>query len=206
MVITNKNEQLHYLNKILKEKHQRIYRMRPDGLLEYDGNGVTETFLAFINGKWYGSRAGRKDSSDKELEQNNKKKFLFAITEYRYFSMLENKTVEYASPAKHLSQNTAALLMAIHHNTLCIYIIDGSKYPQPLMIGVPAEYDSKEIFALSIISLVRQYDPEAATQMNEFWFHKEVESNAEDNNEDLFTIMKQQVHNRTYISPHDFPI
>lgn len=181
MIITEKNEQAHFWNKILKETNRHIYRMRPDGLLEYDGTCISENFLAYVDGKWYGSRFGKTGTSDIELAESNHNKFLFAITEYRYFSMLEDNTVEYASGAKPLSEDAVAFLMAIHKTNLCVYMIDGSKYTQPLMLAVPAEYQNFELFALSIIALIRQYNADAAKEIEEFWFKQEINMEDYDN-------------------------
>lgn len=198
MIITEKNEQAHFWNKILKETNRHIYRMRPDGLLEYDGTCISENFLAYADGKWYGSRFGKTGTSDIALAESNHNKFLFAITEYRYFSMLEDNTVEYASGATPLSEDAVAFLMSIHKTNLCVYMIDGSKYTQPLMLAVPAEYQNFELFALSIIALVRQYNAEAAKQMEEFWFKpKDMEDNAE-----LFTAIKEDFPKNTARSPY----
>lgn len=199
MIITEKNEQAHFWNKILKETNRHIYRMRPDGLLEYDGTCISENFLAYVDGNWYGSRFGKIGTSDIELAESNHNKFLFAITEYRYFSMLEDNTMEYASGAKPLSEDAVAFLMSIHKTNLCVYMIDGSKYTQPLMLAVPAEYQNFELFALSIIALVRQYNTEAAKQMEEFWFKQETNMKDYD---DLFTDMTADFLKKNRRSPY----
>ena len=72
MIITEEKEQLHYINKLMKEKHRHIYRMRHDGLLEYDGDCTPHRFLAYIDGKWYGSQAGRQGASEGVLEEIKK--------------------------------------------------------------------------------------------------------------------------------------
>ena len=41
MIITKDKEQLHYLKKIIKEKYRYIYRVRSDGMMEYDGMRAT---------------------------------------------------------------------------------------------------------------------------------------------------------------------
>ena len=173
MIITEEKEQLHYINKLMKEKHRHIYRMRHDGLLEYDGDCMTQRFLAYIDGKWYGSKAGRQGASEGVLEEIKKRKFLFAITESRYWQIREDRKVEYASPSKPLSEDAVMFFMAVQKGILCLYIIDGSKNKAPLMLGVPKEEDTEKIFAQSIIAMTRQYDPDAAKEMEDFWFAKE---------------------------------
>ena len=40
------------------------------------------------------------------------------------------------------------------------------------MLEEPTEYDSEQILALSIMALVRQYDPDTTKQMEDFCFAK----------------------------------
>lgn len=170
MTITEEKAQLHYLNKIIKEKHKHIYRIRPDGMMEYDGNHLITRFLAYINGKWYGSQEWKQGASEGALEEIEKRKFLFGITESRYWQMREDKKVEYASPSKPLSEEAAMVFVAVQNENLCLYIIDGIKNKLPLMLGVPREPDSEKIFVQTVIAMTRQYDPDAAKEMEAFWF------------------------------------
>lgn len=170
MIITKDKEQLHYLKKIIKEKYRHIYRVRSDGMMEYDGNQFITRFLVYINGKWYGSQEWQQGASEGALEEIEKRKFLFGITEFRYWQMREDKKVEYASPSKPLSEETVMFFVAVQNENLCLYIIDGSKNKLPLMLGVPREPDSEKIFVQTVIAMTRQYDPDAAKEMEEFWF------------------------------------
>ncbi len=180
MIITKDKEQLHYLKKIIKEKYRHIYRVRSDGMMEYDGNHLITRHLAYINGKWYGSQEWQQGASEGALEEIEKRKFLFGITEFRYWQMREDKKVEYASPSKPLSEEAVMFFVAVQNENLCLYIIDGSKNKIPLMLGVPREPDSEKIFIQTVIAMTRQYDPEAAKEMEEFWLKKEdLKSNRE---------------------------
>jgi hypothetical protein len=180
MIITEEKEQLHYINKLMKEKHRHIYRMRPDGLLEYDGDCMTQRFLAYIDGKWYGSQEWQQGASEGALEEIEKRKFLFGITESRYWQMREDKKVEYAFHSKPLSEETVMVFVAVQNENICLHIIDGSKNKLPLMLGVPREPDSEKIFVQTVIAMTRQYDPDAAKEMEEFWFKKQdLRSNRE---------------------------
>lgn len=100
----------------------------------------------------------------------NKSKFLFVITETRFWLRQENGNVQYSSPSKPLSEDAVMFCMAVQKGRLCVYIVDGSKYEAPLMLGEPTEYDSEQILALSIMALVKQHDPDVAKQMEDFWF------------------------------------
>lgn len=170
MIITDEKEQLHYINKILKEKRKHIYQIRSDGMLRYDGSYVTGKFLAYIDGKWYGARDSRQGTSEGALDQIEKAKFLFAITETRYLLRQNNGTSEYTSPSKPLSEDTVMFFVAAQKDILCLYIIDGNKNKLPLMLGVSIEHDSERIFVQSVIAMTRQYDPDAAKEMEDFWY------------------------------------
>lgn len=170
MIITEDQDKLHYIKKLMKEKYRHTYRMCSDGDLEYDGNCRTNKLLMYIDRAWYGSWELNQGASKGAMDKINKRKFLFAITENRYWQMRSDKRVEYASPAKPLSEDAVMFFMAVQKGTLCIYIIDGSKYKAPLMLGVSREPDTERIFAQSIIAMTQQYDPEAAKEMEEFWF------------------------------------
>lgn len=55
-----------------------------------------------------------------------------------------------------------------------------AKNKLPLMMGVPREPDSEKIFVQTVIAMIWQHDPDAAKEMEEFWFKKQdLKSNRE---------------------------
>ena len=55
--------------------------------------------------------------------------------------------------------------VVVQNRYLCLYIIDGSKNKLPLMLGAPREPDREKIFIQTVIAMTRQYDPEAAKDL-----------------------------------------
>lgn len=176
MIITNHEKQKQYLDKTLSAKQSLVYRIRADGLLEYDWKYASDYFLAYIDGKWYGAHRGITSASEGALEEIQKFKFLFSVTEDRYWQKLDSGDVEYASPSKPLSEDIVSFLVVKQKKKLCVFYIDGSKYRAPLFFGVHSEYSSDEICIRSVIALTAQHDPEAAKQMEDFWYPKDAYS------------------------------
>lgn len=188
MILDTNSEMLHFINKIRKEDCRYLMGVTPDGKLKYYENGYSDTFLAYVNGHWYGCKDGRTGTSD-SLSQ--KGKFLFAITESKFWMLRDDDCAEYSSATKAPSKDAIAFLLAAQETGLTLYVIDGSKCSRPLYSFIEQDIYGNCLGAQLIISLVRQYDPDSADQMEKFWFDKEPSDkiqrnkNTEDEDVDL---------------------
>ena len=176
MIISDKKEQVHYLDKICNEKSHYLLRINSNGMLEINHQFTADLCLGYLNGIWYGYRDMMAAASDGFLQGINTGKFLFAISEKRFLARREDGTTEFASSSKPLSSDALGFFTFAHDNKLCLYVIDGSKYKEPLAMATLKKEDNLEIFALSVIAMVRQVDPDAASKMEGFWSGKDTSS------------------------------
>ena len=170
MILDTNSEMLHFINKIRKEENRNLMGVTADGKLRYGENGYWDTFLAYVNGHWYGAKDGRTGTSDLISEKG---KFLFAISETKFWMLRNDNCAEYSSSTKDLSEDALAFLLAEQTYGLCLYVIDGSKCRKPLFSFVETDLFGNCLGAQLIIALVRQYDTESADQMEKFWFAKD---------------------------------
>jgi hypothetical protein len=166
MIIKEPADWKYYLKKIAsKGSHSFVVSNRV--MLIINGKHVSNNFLAYQNGQWYGAKGHARGASQPIAEKG---KHLFVISENSFWMMRNDRTLEYSSKLKPLSEDAVAFLFAEHEPGVCLYAVDGSKQPASMATSIDSAPYSADFAAMIVIALVKQHDPESAAQMEAFWF------------------------------------
>lgn len=181
MIIEKKRDMRYFLKKTLEERHH-AFKVSLGGNLVINGSDEINIFLAYHNGIWYGGKGDIRALARRAFQNVGEKVYvfpddgrsLFVISEKRFWMKREDGYAEYSSTTRDLSKDAVAFMMAVDGHNVCMYVIDGSKNPKPMMIKTPVSMQSVQLAAVMLIALVRQYDSRSADQMEHFWFSKET--------------------------------
>ena len=181
MEIIKKSDMLFHLKKVVKERYGHLYMINPTGRLTINCTDVSYGFLVYQNGHWYGGKYNRVESSDKTGEHG---KILFGLSEKRFCMMKNDGAAEFSPLTQDLGEDARVFLFAEQEDGLYLTIVDGRKLSDPFVLVERKDVSIADTLAYIVISLVRQYDPEAADQMEAFWFVEGATPLTEEKNQD----------------------
>lgn len=172
MIITNKETLESYCEDMISSKHPMLFHINEDGQLVLENHWSCDLFLAYIRGDWVASGFEK----DGKAKFNNKvQQHLFAIGNKLYMEPTGTGKYEVATPNIPLSKAHHSFLLFCHGMQIGMVIADGSKSSTVLMEEFRTSRNMWKLLLLSICAMIRQYDNNAADEIEGFWNLSEEE-------------------------------
>lgn len=181
MIITNQEDIIAKMRKIQKSRCKNIYQIVPTEEMIVNDFFVSYGFMLYRNGHWY-CRKGDEILLSKNIPQNAA--FYLGMSDKRFFMIQDNKSAEYATASVPLDKDTRLFFFTEQEDGMCLTIADGQKSKIPYYLLGDQTIKSADMMAILMLALVRQYDADAADQMERFWFQKS-EADDDSQEEDL---------------------
>ena len=191
MIVPDKRSKLKSLNAILEAKNCKYYKILPTGDLHINQLFKSHVFIAYVCGNWFASY-GEKKSASIAIPEDGLGLFLYGNNSL-WFSN-DNGDVDVSTPTIPLDQNTFVVLGAFSGKVYDIIIADGSKHHTVISTSLEPTQENKAFLAVTLTSLIRQYDDKAADEILEFWFQHRHPSESE--NELLRQILQEKPKNK----------
>ena len=166
MIITDKETIESYCEDILAAKRPIIFYINEDDQLVLENCWNCDLFLAYIKGDWFAS-GFEKDGKTKKKEGGPQQ--LFAIGNKLYMESKGTGKYEVATPKIPLSKENHTLLLFCHGMQIGMVIADGGKSGTVLMEEFRTTRNMWKLLLLSTCAMIRQYDSNAADEIEGFW-------------------------------------
>ena len=166
MIITDKEKLESYFEDIVSAKHPLIFNINEDGQLVLENSWNCNLCLAYIRGDWFASgfeKDGKAKTKNKIPQQ------LLAIGKKLYMESKGNGKYEVATPNIPISKENHTFLLFCHGMQIGMVIADGSKSSTVLVEEFRTTRNMWKLLLLSICAMIRQYDSNAADEIEGFW-------------------------------------
>ena len=178
MIIDNNKIKAEALEAISSAKDCRYYRVLPTGELQINNGFKSYVFLAYVRGDWFTSYGFRKSASVKIPEDGVS---LLAYGNNSLWLPNEKDGVDISTPVIPLDENTRIVLFAFSGKAYDVIIADGSRCSTVISTSLPKTPENDAFLIMTMTSLIRQYDENAADEILRFWFSKKSKKgNTED--------------------------
>ena len=169
MIIDNNKIKAEALEAISNAKDCRYYRVLPTGELQINNGFKSYVFLAYVRGDWFTSYGFRKSASVKIPEDGVS---LLAYGNNSLWLPNEKNGVDISTPVIPLDENTRIVLFAFSGKAYDVIIADGSRCSTVISTSLPKTPENDAFLIMTMTSLIRQYDENAADEILKFWFSK----------------------------------
>ena len=169
MIFDNEKKRKKILESIASSKGCSYYRVLPTGELSINNKFVSHVFLAYVRGNWFATYGLRTDASISIPEAGIP---LFAYGNDSVWIPTEDDKVDIANSVLPLEENTHFVLFTFSGKGYDVIIADGSKYNAPISISMENTKETTRFLAMTLTSLIREYDAKAADEIFSFWFDK----------------------------------
>ena len=178
MIIDNNKIKAEALEAISIAKDCRFYRVLPTGELQINNSFKSYVFLAYVRGEWFTSYGFRKSASVKIPEDGVS---LLAYGNNSLWLPNEKDGVDISTPVIPLDENTCIVLFAFSGKAYDVIIADGSRCSTVISTSLPKIPENDAFLIMTMTSLIRQYDENAADEILKFWLSKKSKKgNTED--------------------------
>lgn len=178
MIIDNKKIKSQALDAISSARDCRFYRVLPTGELQINNSFKSYVFLAYVRGNWFTSFGFRKNASVKIPEDGVS---LLAYGNNSLWVPNDNGGTDISTPVIPLDENTRIVLFAFSGKAYDVIIADGSRCSTVISTSLPKTQENDAFLIITMTSLIRQYDENAADEILKFWFSKKSKKgNTED--------------------------